>query len=84
MVGEFPLNPRHAAYRLFNLTSRIAALHDSPPPNPMPMHHLLDRRVANHGGLESENFEIQTSKCRILFWVAQCFSKMQESNGGFS
>jgi hypothetical protein len=36
-------------------------------------HHMLDRRVANHGGLELENFEIQISNCRILFWVAAIF-----------
>ena len=79
------LNPSHPAYRLLNLTSRKTALHYSPPsPGQDPMHHLLsklrvsdhhllDRRVANHGGLELENFEIQISNCRILFWVTAIF-----------
>jgi hypothetical protein len=33
-------------------------------------HHLLDRRVANHGGLELENFEIQISNAEFYLGAA--------------
>jgi hypothetical protein len=90
------LNPSHPAYRLLNLTSRKTALHYSPPsPGQDPMHHLLgklrvsdhhllDRRVANHGGLELENFEIQISNANFILGCRNFSRKCKESNGGFS
>ena len=37
-------------------------------------HRLLDRRVANHGGLELENFEIQISNAEFYSGLPQFFS----------
>jgi hypothetical protein len=37
-------------------------------------HHMLDRRVANHGGLELENFEIQISNAEFYSGLPQFFS----------
>jgi hypothetical protein len=48
------------------------------------MHHLLDRRVANHGGLELENFEIQISNANFILGCRIFSRKCKESNGGFS
>jgi hypothetical protein len=48
-------------------------------------HHLLDRRVANHGGLELENFDSRNFELpNFILGCRHISRKCKESNGAFS